>query len=126
MALGLLVDGVNEREGAMRELAFELGLDPDGKEFGAEVAVADLVEVNVAATGVGGDVEVFVEEALRRVGVSVNHDGGIVDGAGVGFRRCLGHDDGSESETREQQSDQRGAPRKRSIVLHWVIESSGD
>ena len=59
------------------------GFDPDGKEFRAQVAGAGLVEADVPDVfGIGvADVEVLVQKALRRVGVSIDDDRGVVDGA---------------------------------------------
>ena len=34
--------------------------------------------------GVSGKIETFIEEALRSVSVSVNNDGRLMDGAGLG------------------------------------------
>src|SRR4029077_9947787 len=53
----------------------------DGKELGTQVSGLSLVEADVAVIfGVGrSDVVVFIEEALRSVGVRVDHDGGALN-----------------------------------------------
>jgi hypothetical protein len=73
----LLLDGVDQLQGAAGVLALvEGGLDPDGEELGAQVALVDGVEVEVAAVERVGEVEVLIEKALRGVGVGVDDDGG--------------------------------------------------
>ena len=68
----LLLDRVDQLEGAAGILAFiELGLDPDGKELGAEVALVDGVEVEISFAARIGEIEVLVKEALGRVGVGI-------------------------------------------------------
>ena len=61
------------------------GVDPDGEKFGAQISAAGFVEADVAGVfGIGRtDVEAFVEEALRGVGVGVDDDGRIVNLAGA-------------------------------------------
>jgi hypothetical protein len=59
------------------------GVGPDGKKLRAQIAGAGLVQADVSDIfGIGGaDIKILVQKTLRRVGVSVNDDGGIVDGA---------------------------------------------
>ena len=85
MKAGLLVDGVDHVERALDFLAFvQLGIDPDGEELGAQVASLDLVEVEVAGAGVLREVEVLVDEAAGGVGVGVDDERRVVDGARAG------------------------------------------
>ncbi len=80
MASRLLVDGVNHVESALGLVAFvRLGLDPDGEELRPQIAGLDLIEVHVAFAGVLREVEVLVHETPRRVGVSVNDEGGVMN-----------------------------------------------
>ncbi len=80
---GLLEDGVDELKGAAGVVALvEFGLDPDGEELGAEVALFGGGEVEIAAVERLGEVVVVVEHALGRVGVGVDDDGGAVDDLG--------------------------------------------
>ncbi len=86
MAGSLLIDRIDEIECMAGEVALiGFRLDPDGKELRPEVSGPGFVEADVALIfGIGrSDVEVFVEEALRGIGVRVNDDGGIVDLAGL-------------------------------------------
>ena len=87
MAGGLLIDRIDEIERVAGEVALVgFRVHPDGEELGAEIAGLGLVEADVAGVfGIGrSDVVVFVEKALRRVGVRVDDDGGVVDLAGLG------------------------------------------
>src|SRR2546423_15583562 len=61
-------------------------LDPDGKKFRAQIAALNLPEVlvTIMGIGVGGEIEALIEEALRRIGMCVNDDGGVVNGASLG------------------------------------------
>ena len=65
-----------------------LGLDPDGEELGAEVAFAGGFEVEVAAVERVGEVVALIDDALGRVGVGVNDDGGSLHFFGG---KVLGH-----------------------------------
>jgi hypothetical protein len=76
----LLVDGVDQLQRPPGVMIFvEVGLDPDGEELRAEVALVRGVEVQLPAVERIGQVEVLVDETLRRVGVGVDDDGGAVE-----------------------------------------------
>ena len=76
----LLLDGVDQDERAAREVTLvRPGIDPDGEELGAEVALFGGFEIPVAAVERIAEIEVLVDEALRRVGVGVDDDGGAFD-----------------------------------------------
>ncbi len=78
----LLVHGVNHVERALDLLPLEgPGVHPNGEELRAQVAGFDLVEVQVTGAGVLREIEVFVHEAAWRVGVGVNDERRVVDGA---------------------------------------------
>jgi hypothetical protein len=82
MARGLFVHRIDQIEGAAGEMALVgLRVNPDGKEFGAQISPMGLVKADVAHVfGIGGaDIETFVKKSLGRVGVGVNDDGGIVN-----------------------------------------------
>jgi len=88
MARGLLVDRVDELQRAMGVLAFVLlRLDPDGKEFGAEVALLGRFEVQMSAIERTGEVIVFIEQPLGGIRVGVNHDGSAVHREGIFLSR---------------------------------------
>jgi len=57
-----------------------LRINPDGKEFSAQIAGLGFVEADVAdVVGIGAaDVKAFIEKTLRRVGVRINDEGRIV------------------------------------------------
>jgi hypothetical protein len=57
----------------MSAVAFEVR--PDGKELRAQISCANPGQIHVTGSGVGGQVEPFIDEALRRVGVAVDDDG---------------------------------------------------
>src|SRR5216683_6701603 len=69
----------------MRKSRVPGGIDPDGKELGAEISRADLLQIHVSF----GDrrdrreIEALVEKSLRRIGMSVNHQRGSMDFAWV-------------------------------------------
>src|SRR5512140_2938620 len=88
----LLVDAVNQVHGALCVMALELRLDPDGEELCSQIALFDLVQIDMAfAYGrVLADVKVFVKEALRRVSVGVYDEGRLMDCCdGISLRpRC--------------------------------------
>ena len=65
-------------------MSFELRLNPDGEELRSQIALPDLVQIDVAF-GYGrvlADVKVFVEEALGRIRVRIHDQCGLVDGQG--------------------------------------------
>ena len=61
-----------------------VGVDPDGEELRAEVALLCAVVVEHAAVEGVGEAPVFIDEALGSVGVGVDDDGGLMDGEGIG------------------------------------------
>ena len=65
------------------------GIDPDGEELGAEVALLRRFEVPVAAIERIGEVVVLIDKALRSIGMRVDHDGGAFDLFRRKFRRHL-------------------------------------
>src|SRR6185437_2887469 len=75
---------VNQVHGALRVIALELRLDPDGKEFRPQVALLDLVQIDMAIAyrRVLAKIEVLVQKALRRVSVGIYDEGRLMD------RRC--------------------------------------
>ena len=80
VAAELLVDSVDEGEGAVGESALPLrGFDPDGEELSGEVSGLGGGEVEVASREFGGEVPRLVGEALGGVGVGVEDEGGAVD-----------------------------------------------
>ncbi len=80
-AADLLEGGVDEGEGAAGGgiSGVLAGVDPDGEELCVEVALLRGVVVEHAAVEWVGEVPVFVDEALRGVGVGVDDDGTGVD-----------------------------------------------
>ncbi len=120
MAARLLVDRVDHVERALGFVAFiRLRLDPDGKEFRAQIAGLDLVEIHVAGAGVLREIEILVDETAGRVGVSVDDDGRIVDGSpalvrgsfGLRRRRLCRRGDLGHHQSGEQQSGSKHANR---------------
>src|SRR3954447_14024756 len=90
MMCGLLINRIDQIERMLAVVALvRLRLNPDRKEFRPEVAATSLVEADVAVVVriCGTDIESFIEKALRSIGVSVNHESRIVDGAGFGGYR---------------------------------------
>src|SRR5258708_24802178 len=81
MARCLLIDAVDQVHGPLGVVSSEVRFHPDREELRAQITCLDLAEVHMS----GGDgsvlaeIKVFVEKALRRVRVSINHDGGIVN-----------------------------------------------
>ena len=72
----LLIYGVDESQRAMRVLAFELlGLHPNRKEFSSKISCFCFGEIEIAL--ISGrrirHIEVLVEQALRRVCVSIDY-----------------------------------------------------
>src|SRR6266571_7172952 len=112
MARCLLIHGVNQRQGAMSKMARVFRLHPDGEELGAQVPLPDLLQVHVpfAHGSYRAEVEVFVQKALGSIGVSVDDDGGILNGSGllsrIGRARMLAAGLGSESCASKQKRQQ--------------------
>src|ERR1700677_4967634 len=72
--------GVDQLERAARVLALvDDGLNPDGEKLRAQVAFVDGVEIEVAAVERIAEIEVVIDEALRRVSVRINNDGRLFD-----------------------------------------------
>ena len=83
----LLVDRIDQIERVPGVAALiGLGLDPDREELRAEISALRLVEADVAeVVGIGrSDVEAFIEKTLRCIGVGVDDQRGVVDGARLG------------------------------------------
>ena len=59
------------------------GIHPDGKKLGPQISSSCLLQVNVAFAGRGDafDIEIFIQEALRRIGVGIYYDRRIVNAA---------------------------------------------
>src|SRR5215472_6552799 len=79
---GLLINRINEIQRAPSIVALELfGLNPNGKKFCTQVAASGFGEINM--TVIAGrwtrHIEIFVEQALRGIGVGVNNDGGAMN-----------------------------------------------
>jgi len=82
MAGCLFIHGIDQVEGVPRVVSLiRFWLDPYGEELGAQVSAAHLIEADVTdVVGIGrANVEAFVEKALGRVGVRVNHESGVVN-----------------------------------------------
>src|SRR5712671_6782480 len=89
MSSRLLVHAVNQVHSALGVMSLEFRLNPDGEELRSQVALPDLVQIDMAFCyrRVLAQVEVFVEEALGRVGVRIHDQGRLVDGQGwIGLR----------------------------------------
>ena len=77
----LLLHRVDQHQRAPRILAFvKRGLHPDGKELRSQISLVDRLQVEIAAAQRIAHVEVFIDKALRGVGVGIDHDGGAVHG----------------------------------------------
>ena len=88
---GFLVDGVDQVEGMLREMSLVgLRLYPDREEFRTQISRACLVETDLADVLRirAAKVEVALQETLRRVGVRVDHNGGVVNREGLGADAC--------------------------------------
>src|SRR5262249_21748451 len=81
---GLLVDAVNQVHGAPRVAALEVRLYPDGEKLSTQVAFLDLAEIEVAVRNgsVLAEIEVLIEEALRRIGMRIDDQSRLVDSLG--------------------------------------------
>src|SRR6267142_5230498 len=81
MAGRLLVHTVNQVHGALRVMPFKLRLDPYREELRSQVALLDLVQIDVAFgyRRVLAKVEVLVQEALWRVSVGIYDEGRLMD-----------------------------------------------
>src|SRR5579859_3003899 len=90
---GLLVNAVNQVHGALAVMAFEFRFYPDGEKFRSQIALLDLVQVDVAFgyRRVLAEIEVLIQEALRGVSVGIYYEGRLVDGRnGISLRpRCM-------------------------------------
>ena len=89
----LLVHAVNQVHGALGIMTLEFRLNPYGEEFRSQIALFDLVQINVALgyRRVLADIEVFIQETLWRVSVRINDQGGLMDcRAGSALGRVAG------------------------------------
>ena len=88
----LFVHRIDQVERVPREMALVgLRINPDREELRAQISAPRLVEADVAdVVGIGrADVESFVEKPLRRVGVGVHDQRGIVNLLRTGAHRSL-------------------------------------
>lgn len=79
----LFVYGINQVKSMLREYALiRFRLNPDGKEFGAQIAGLGFVEADVSDVfrGTVADIEAFIQKPLRGVRMRVHDDCGVVDG----------------------------------------------
>ena len=89
----LLVNGIDQLQGAPRVVALvKVRLDPDREELRAKVALLGRVEIEIAAIELVGKVVVLVDQPLRRIGMRVDNDSGVVYSFGGLWihRRVLG------------------------------------
>src|SRR5215467_6217639 len=94
----LFIDRIDQIEGVFGEVPLVgFWIDPDGKELGTKIAVACLVEADMAdVVGIGrANVEAFVKKSLWRVSMRIDYQSGIVNGMCFGtdatvsrFRLC--------------------------------------
>ena len=106
----LLVHGIDQIERVPREVSLiRLRIDPDRKEFRAQISAPRFVEADVSSIlRIGrSNVEAFVEKSLRRVGVGVDDDGGIVNGARLRANRFIGRGTLREREGTEEQGSEQ-------------------
>ena len=87
----LLVNAVNQVHGPLGVVAFEFRLNPDREELRSQIALLDLVQIDMAFRDrrVLAKVKVFVQEALWRVRVGINDQGRLMDcrgGSALGSR----------------------------------------
>src|SRR5690242_2226336 len=84
MPRGLLVHAVNQVHGTFGIMALEFRFDPDGEKLSSQIALLDLVEIDVAIRDrrVLADVKVFVQESLWGVRVRINDQRRLMDGQG--------------------------------------------
>src|SRR5215471_5160912 len=83
----LLIHRVDQIKSVLREATLiDRRIHPDRKELGAQIAGSGLVEADVAKVfRVGGpNVEVAIQESLRRVGMRVDHYGGVMNRTSTG------------------------------------------
>ena len=74
----LFIDRVDQIEAVLGVVTLiGLGIDPDGKEFRAQITAPCFIEADVPdVIRIGrADVESLIEKALRRVGVRVDDQG---------------------------------------------------
>jgi len=87
MARCLLIDGIDQVEGVLGEVALiGFRFDPDGKELSAQISGASFVKADVAEIfGIGRtDIEVIVEKTLWRVSMCVDDNRRIMYGESLG------------------------------------------
>src|SRR5579884_3562854 len=88
----LLIDAVNQVHGAPGVLTFKFWFHPDREELRAQITLLDLAQVDMTIRNrcVLAKVKIFIEEALRRVSMSVNDNRRLMNGKrSISFRcRC--------------------------------------
>ena len=103
------------------------------KNSAPEISGLGLVETDVARiVGIGrSDIVIFVEEALRRVGVRVDDDGGVVNLAGFGADRLcarglsVGECEGKRECERNEHSQPNNHVERNCITVGCLLVSIG-
>src|SRR5579862_385474 len=125
----LLVNRIDEIQGVLSEVALvSFRIDPDGKKFSSKIAAADFVEADVSdVVWIGGaDIEILVEKPLRRVGVSIDDDGGVLNGAGFGGHSWSRRVRILYSHRQSQREEDQGQKEKTSHKFCRVSEQVND
>ena len=93
-----------------------LWIDPYGKEFRPKISTPGLVEADVADVIRirGTDVEALVEKPLRRIGVRIDHDRGVLNGTRLRADLRIAYGRGglarlSRSQRARQRGDKKGS-----------------
>jgi hypothetical protein len=81
MQPNLLQNGMTQgkRPRGVRALRMLGGIDPEREELGGEIACARRLQVQVTAQERVAKAPAIVEKTLRRVGVAVDDEGGLVN-----------------------------------------------
>jgi len=86
MLLSGLVDRIDHVKRAPRVVVLvNSRIDPDGKELSSEIPDSGFGKVPMRVSRVSGGIKGVIDKAVGRIGMSVNHDGRIVDLGGVGL-----------------------------------------
>ena len=122
----LLIHRINQIKGVFRVVPLiGLRFDPDRKEFRPKISPARLFEAdmpNVVRIR-RADVEALIEKSLRRIGVRVDYDGGIVDGPGFRADRSSASVEGFAGVCAQAREEIRTKIERNLFVIVYLTQS---
>ncbi len=129
MMAQLFEDGIDEGECALCESPLPGGgFGPDGEELCGKIAGAGGGEVEVPVAERAGEVPAFIQNALRSVGVGIDHQRRSVDGRGVRTAEpvvCFLHHSGRQIHPQAPDDCSNTLGRSRGLARCNLPEADG-